>query len=213
MHFEIIDLSHPINSYLPVFPGDPSPEIKALTSIEEKGYRVTELSLSSHIGTHIDSPAHILENGKFLGDYPLSSFYGKGKVLNCVNQKEIDIETISNSLVEEIPDFLLLKTKWDENWDNENYYTNYPVLSIKAAEFLANLPIKGIGIDFPSVDLINAESYFNHSILLQNNILIIENICNLQSIATKDFIFSCFPLSFNRADGSPTRACAIIENK
>jgi hypothetical protein len=46
--------------------------------------------------------------------------------------------------------------------------------------------------------------------LLRNNTIIIENLANLERLPCDQCIFSCFPLSFTDADGSPVRAVAFI---
>lgn len=49
-----------------------------------------------------------------------------------------------------------------------------------------------------------------HKILLKNDIIIIENICNLAQIDKKKFKLIAIPLKLLGASGSPVRALAII---
>ena len=107
-------------------------------------------------------------------------------------------------------DFLLLHTGWNQYWGSEKYFTNYPVLSVEAAHWLTNFSLKGFGLDTISADTADTQDYQVHKALLQKNMIIIENLTNLVDLPSSQFEFSCFPLSFEDADGSPVRAVAFI---
>src|SRR5688572_466450 len=57
-------------------------EFRQLFTFPRDGQRVTEFTMSTHTGTHIDAPSHVLPHGKTLDQFPLSSFYGPGIVLD-----------------------------------------------------------------------------------------------------------------------------------
>jgi len=61
-----------------------------------------------------------------------------------------------------------------------------------------------------SIDREGTPDFPIHRILLDQNILIIENLTNLQGLPRKGFSFSCLPLKFENADGSPVRAVAVV---
>jgi kynurenine formamidase len=48
-----------------------------------------------------------------------------------------------------------------------------------------------------------------HDILLSNDILIVENLCNLDKITPVKGIYSFLPLKLKDSDGSPIRAVFI----
>jgi kynurenine formamidase len=48
--------------------------------------------------------------------------------------------------------------------------------------------------------------------LLKNEIILLENLCNLNQLFGKTFILSCLPIKIKGGDGSPVRACAIIND-
>ncbi|HEY4966176.1 MAG TPA: hypothetical protein VII28_07240, partial [Puia sp.] len=50
-----------------------------------------------------------------------------------------------------------------------------------------------------------------HSILLGNNILIVEHLCNLAAIPDEDFIFSAIPPKFKGVGTFPVRAMARLQ--
>ena len=207
---KIIDLSHPITSDMPVYPGDGSPVFTLESDRASSGYQVSRISLNSHTGTHLDAPAHLLTDSRLIQDYPLSDFIGRGKVLDCSDQTEIGERWLQDALMHPTPEFILFHTHTSRYWGEDRYFHSYPVFSKKAAELLAKYPLKGIGIDAPSFDGPSSASYNNHIQFLGNGILLIENLCNLNCLLNNEFVFSCVPLPLPVSDGSPVRAFAII---
>lgn len=91
----------------------------------------------------------------------------------------------------------------------ENYFKNNPGLSISAAKYLISKKVNLIGIDSPSIDLGKNSKFDVHHMLLKNNILILENLCNLEKIKKSFFKLVVLPLKLKNATGSPVRAVAI----
>lgn len=91
------------------------------------------------------------------------------------------------------------------------YFSDYHVLSLEAANWLTQFGLKGLGLDTISADEVEARDLAVHKIFLRNDTVIIENLANLGELPCNRFIFSCFPLNFENADGSPVRAVAIIQ--
>ncbi|MBW1649382.1 MAG: cyclase family protein [Deltaproteobacteria bacterium] len=212
--FEIIDLSRTLSSDMPIFPGSISSEISSAHTIEKNGFNEKKLLLYSHTGTHIDAPYHILKEGKSLDKFRLDYFMGNSFCIDVSNVKNgvIEIENLisfNNNIKKS--DFLLLYTDKAKFWKTNEYFKSYPVLSEDATKFLADFSLKGIGIDAVSFDFIDSKLLPIHNILLNKNIILIENLCNLKKIINRHFIFCCFPLKIKNADGSPVRAAAIIK--
>lgn len=202
---KIYDLTHKIENNMIAFSPEEKPTIKNIFSIEKDGFNVTSLKFSSHIGTHVDVPFHMLPNGKNICDFSIETFFGKGKCITFNELKNIDFncENIKNI------DYLLIHTGWDKFWNSENYFKDYPVISDEIISKLAFSNLKGIGIDCISPDFYNSINQEKHKELLKNNKIIIENLCSLESLLEKEFYFSCLPLK-SEIDGCPVRAVAII---
>ena len=62
----IIDLTHTITPEMPVYPGTVPPVLESAGTLANRGWRETRLAISSHSGTHMDAPAHILADGSTL---------------------------------------------------------------------------------------------------------------------------------------------------
>ena len=207
---KIIDLSYVICQAMPVYPGDVPPKIKEVSSIEKDGFLERELTLSTHTGTHIDAPSHILSMGKTISDFSLEKFRGMALLID-IEDKIISLEKLVKYKLDiEKSDYVIFRTGWSKYWGKETYYTDYPTLEKKAASWLGSKNIKGIGVDTISVDVINSKELIIHKMLLKEEILIIENLANLEKIEEKQFELVCAPLKIKDSDGAPASVFAII---
>lgn len=210
---QIVDLTHPIAPNMPVYPGTEPPVITTGCSIDENGFVEKKITLYSHTGTHIDAPAHLIKGHFSLDMLAIDHFYGPALLVNFDNftAAAIGIKELKpyQDKIKNV-DFLLLHTGWNRYWGSEKYFTNYPVLSLPAANWLSGLGLKGFGLDTISADTADSRQYLVHKALLEKSMIIIENLTNLASLPGEQFTFSCFPLSFADADGSPVRAVALF---
>lgn len=205
----IIDLTHPIEPGMPVYPGDEEPAITTTATIAKDGYQAQRLILTTHTGTHIDAPAHLIPGGKTLDQFPAAHLQGKTRVVDCRGvQGEITLSRLEPLARLHEAEFILILTGWDRHWGTDGYFTGYPVLAREAALWLAALPIKGIGVDTISLDPPRAESLANHRAFLDRGKLIIENLTHLEDIADQTCRLYCLPLPIAHADGAPARVIA-----
>jgi len=211
---DIIDLSHTIHSAISVYPGSDHPVLKNTAFLEQNGYREKQLVLSTHHGTHIDCPFHLISDGFHTGDAPPDLFFGRGLVVDCRSLTpavSINIDFLQAIKAELAQfDFLLFLTGMDRQWNSPLYSGPFPTLTSDAAGYLTGFNLKGIGIDALSIDPVEDTGLAVHKTLLSGNIIIIENLTGLEKLLNKDFLFCCFPLKIEEGDGSPVRACAIV---
>jgi arylformamidase len=210
----VIDLTHFISSKMPVYPDTETPEIVDSNTIEKNGFAEKLISMSSHTGTHIDAPAHMIKNSNTLDKFDINQFIGEGKVVDIsrIKKKIIEIVDIKADLKKiDTKDFILFYTGWSRYWGRDEYFRDYPILSEELVKYLTGYKLKGIGFDIISIDPVGAVHFTNHMIVFRKNILIIENLKNLETLIGKKFTFFCLPLKIGNSDGSPVRACAIME--
>ncbi len=212
---KIIDLSHNIENNMPAWPGDEPPFIQKVSTHDKDKVQVTGLSMTTHSGTHIDTPRHFFQSGATTDLMDINNFYGKGTLIDCSwfgQQAEIPLDHVFNYRKRlENADFALIYTGWDRHWAKPRYFDHFPVLSVDAVRFITDCKIKGIGLDFPSIDDIGSKTYPNHNHVLGNGMIIIENLTNLSELIDEPFQFAAFPLKIREGDGSPVRAVAFVE--
>ncbi|NDV28725.1 cyclase family protein [Desulfovibrio sp. JC010] len=209
-----IDLTHTIKDGMPVFPGTETPRIEEVFSHEVHGFQEHRLTLFSHIGTHIDAPAHMIKDGTTLDRMETDRFVGPGVCIDCTHRNSADPHISIDDLAayeSEISesDFVILNSGWYKNWGTDKYFKHYPALTPEAARWLTDFDLKGVGVDVISIDSAESGNYEVHSILLEQDTIAIENLTELHLLPADCFLFSCLPLKYENADGSPVRALAI----
>ncbi len=208
----LLDLSHLLTETIPVFPGDPRPRFEIRSTVADTGYYERRLAISSHAGTHMDAPAHMVAGAPTLDRLPLEHFHGPAVALDCRpagSRIEVSFLTARQESLADL-DFVLLFTGWSDRWPEPTYLEPFPALTPEAAEWLAGRGLKGVGVDTISVDTIDSTECPVHRLLLEREMVIIENLAGLTPVLGARFMFSCFPLRLEDADGSPVRAVAHL---
>ena len=205
------DLSQSVEPGMTIYPGDPVPSFGPADGIEAP-WRVADLHLGTHTGTHIDSVSHFIPGGKNVDQYPVSRFILPGIVLSVPGLTEdqaITPEQISAGL-NRLPEggALLFQTGWDQYW-NTDRYLRHPYLSPEAASQVAGSKASLVGIDALNVDSTVQATHHVHHLLLGREILIVENLAHLSLLQPGTvYQFSFLPLRLAGMDGSPIRAVA-----
>ena len=212
----VIDLTHTIESGMPVYPGTEPPILEPANTYDRDGFRETKISMYSHTGTHMDPPAHLFRDRTTLDAFPPEQFIGKALVIDCTSLKEgepITMDHLSRyGTKAETADFLLFYLGWDARWGSEAYFGDYPCIDDSVLEYILEGSYKGIGFDVIGLDPIADGNLTRHKKLFQTrDIINIENLCNLGLCGNDLFWFSCFPLKLGDSDGAPVRAVAWFE--
>lgn len=201
-----IDLSHQIIHGMPTYTTDPDVFINKLKNIKDDRSLLHEFSMGTHTGTHLDVPAHIIEGGKTLEDFPLSRFSGRAIKVEINRYKDLD------NIYEKI-DGIILDTGWYNNFNNpEVYYgSDRPEIPAELLEIILSKKVRIFGCDLPSVDVSGRKEKPIHEALFGADIIIYESLTNLEKLPSlMPFDFYGFPLPFVGLDGSPVRAVANI---
>lgn len=211
-----IDLTYTIKEEMTVFPGTEMPKLINTSNYEKDGFRETSISIYSHVGTHMDPPAHIYPDRTTLDEFPASQFVGKGLVIDCRDLNEGEDITIDCILKygkkAEKVDFLLFNTGWDKYWGTDKYFGDYPCVNDEVLDYVLNGNYKGIGFDTIGIDPVSDENLSRHKKLFKDkDIVNIENLKNLELCRDEIFNFSCCPLKVENSDGAPVRAVAWFE--
>ncbi|MDO5113703.1 MAG: cyclase family protein [Planctomycetia bacterium] len=213
------DLTHPVTPQIPPFPGDSPVQIQTDLTIPENGCLVRTLTCSTHQGTHVDAPAHILPEGKTLDDFPLETFFPKAVVLEMPTLSPETGITLENlSLPDPFPfpgHALLLRTHWEQTAQrfDADYFRNAPFLLPETARWLSQQPIPILGFDLPSPDAFSNSALTCHHLLLEQEILLLENLTHLEPLPTRQPLeLILLPLPIAQAEGAPARAVARLSH-
>lgn len=213
----VIDLSHPLEDGMPVYPGDPVVRIRRATTIEEHGYNVLHVHMGSQTGTHVDAPFHFLDDGARIDQLALELFLAPAVVADVRNKPPHaaitweDLEPVADRLGPGTA--LLLHTGWDVHWGTDAYF-DHPFLHGGAAERLVVAGVRTDGVDALSLDETVQDSepaggFAAHLAVLGAGGVIVENLRGLERIVTPEPVLSVLPLRLAGADGAPVRAVAF----
>jgi kynurenine formamidase len=202
---KIIDLTHKFTKSMPVHSFDDPVSIEKIRNLIDDKYNDWRLSCAMHVGTHIDGPGHLTDSDVLISDFSADKFVGKGYLIDARNKP------IDESLLKDLPLqeglIVLILTGSDKKFGTKEYYDSYPIISVNFAKELVKHKIKMVGIDFFSPD---KYPFDTHKVFFSNNILIIENLTNLESlVGIKDFTIVALPLKLE-TDSALARVIAIV---
>ncbi|MEA4854406.1 MAG: cyclase family protein [Christensenella sp.] len=182
------------------------------------GYTSERVAFNTHTATHIDAPYHHITDGKSIDEMDLSLFCGPAIPIDLFgiaphaeigpNQLEKYDEKIRRG------DIVMLCTGFGEKrgWNSE-YCDNWPYLSVKGADWLAEKGVKGIVIDVMSLGgPRDGEALYQHEMLLGKEIWIGEEYRLPRELLEHErWMMYSFPLKLKGCSGAPVRAVAISE--
>lgn len=210
------DLSRPVESGMPTYPGDPEIHVAPHATFHDDGYRVSALELGSHTGTHVDAPSHTEPEGRTLGEFPVETFRFEARRVDCRDcGARTAIEPDDFPSVSEAVDLLVFDTGWADRWGTDAM-VDHPYLAASTAAWCAERGLH-VATDALSVDPTPSERASGdhptgvpaHHALLGSERLILENLCRLDDLPTR-FTLRAYPLALD-ADGAPVRAVAEFE--
>jgi arylformamidase len=201
----IIDISLPISCVMPIWPGDPRPQLTPVTSLEAEGFQVSQLVLGTHTGTHLDAPRHFIPGGRTIDQVDLDALVGVCRVVEVINT-EGPISRADLQRVELHPgERLLLKTRNSQQPAGPTFTPHFVALDPSAADYVCEQGVRLVGIDGPSIDAWDASDFPSHKRLLGADILILENLV-LRHVVPELYGLIAVPLNLIGADGCPIRA-------
>lgn len=205
---KIFDISVSLSPDTPVFPGQKRFNKKPLFSITKgDGKNISELSLNSHTGTHVDSPFHYIEEGPKIDEVPLGNLVGLARVFELDVRQKIGINDLEPLKIQ-AGEIVLFKTRNSKLWKKKDFTEDYVFLTEQAAKYLATREVRAVGVDYliPE-DLKNMRRPVHH-ILLGKGIILIEGL-DLIEVPAGKYLLVCLPLKIAGGDAAPARAILI----
>ena len=215
----VFDLAQPLFDECPAFPGDPKVRLKLLKTIDTDGFNLETLHLTTHSGTHVDAPSHLLHVDRgAVTDYRPDHFVGPCVVAD-LRHKEDDDEIAAADLepwrgLLEPGDILLLATGWSRfrGTDEERWMHHSPYLSQEGAEWICARGVKGVGIDHFTIGT-TLEQFDRppHETLLRRRIWIVEDIVIPDELLAerRKWLYVGVPLRVQGASGAPVRPVVL----
>ena len=211
----ILDLTREVRNDTKVFPGSPLPKFITWTKMDVHDYDSEVIFMSTHTGTHMDAPSHFTSNGSAIDKISVERFVSDAILIKFTkgsNQLITADEIKASNVSIKQGDTLVLSTLWEKEIEKDYFFSHCPGLAEDAAKYLITKKVNAVCIDSPSIDRGSESSFAVHKLLLSNEILIVENLCNLDKLNCQYFTLIMTPLKLSGATGSPIRAIAVEKN-
>lgn len=215
----LIDVSHTVEDGVITYKGLPAPIIcdylsrEASAKVYSPGtsFQIGKIEMCSNTGTYIDSPFHRYEDGKDLSEIDLASVASIPAVKVTVSEQAMSIDESTFAGLDVNGKAVLIETNWSRHWNTDNYFENHPFLTAGAANWLKEHGAVLVGIDSHNIDDTRGNERPVHTILLGNDILIVEHLCNLDALPEDDFRFYAVPVKVKGFGTFPVRAFGQVE--
>lgn len=225
MGVRLVDLTQEIYQGMPVFPLHQKtmifPNISHQQSKEQIGFEfaTNNLLINEHGPTHSDATYEYDPKGHYIDEMPLEYFYGPAICLDVSHVSPDDyitpsvlktaLEKSGQVLLE--GDIVLLYTgHYNRAYGTEEWLTRYTGLNYEGAKWLADNGVVNIGIDAPAIDNPIDPLFSGHLVCREYQMTNTENLCNLDKVAGKKFLYFGLPLRIRNGTGSPIRAVAVF---
>ncbi|MBN1436071.1 MAG: cyclase family protein [Sedimentisphaerales bacterium] len=207
---EIIDISMPIYEQMLRYPAD-TPFCRRLDNetAEDNGAVVSTITLSAHLGTHIDAPSHYFAGAAGIDELDAGVFVGRARVVDCRGYGVITAEVLERVWLGEVERLLiksdnsrLLAGSGEAGQDGAAY------IDESAAQLCAERKLRLVGFDYISVDPVGSEKQIAHRVLLGGGMAILEGI-DLSAVEPGEYELSCLPVLLRGCEAAPCRAVLI----
>lgn len=203
-----------------VFPGDtPFKRDLVLSFKDSNVINLTALTMSPHIGTHVDAPAHIKGDmsaeKELVGNLPLEPFIGPALVLDLAEKRsgitcgEFDeaLSSVAGLLQDKnLPERILFKTQKKIRYEIFESQYSYFESDLIASAFERGVRL--LGIDAPSADHIDSKKLEAHHELDKRQMSWLENL-DLTSVSSGIYFLIALPIKFMELEASPVRAVLL----
>ncbi|MBI2941936.1 MAG: cyclase family protein [Chloroflexi bacterium] len=211
----VVDLSFPITVQ------DPRGTVRMVPyrTIAEHAAMITLVTFDTHVGTHLDAPAHQVAGAPTLESVDLEKCIGPAAVIDLTSKRlphqliEVaDLEPFAEQV--QTGGRLLIRTDWSDQYGQPGWTDGYPALTVESAQWLVAREIVLLGIDTPSVAPIYLSRKLMvavHAPLLRAGVVVVESLTNLRALGRPKVTFVALPLNLVGTDGCPVRAVAVEE--
>jgi kynurenine formamidase len=235
--FRWVDLSHDFSSETIYWPTARPFQLDSVFQGTTPGgywYEANNFAAAEHGGTHLDAPVHFAEGKESTDRVPLQRLIGPAIVIDVSDSaaanpdyqvRREDLERwAAGEPTRARGTIVLIRTGWGRHWPDRQKYLgttksgaeavpalHFPGIAPDAAELLAgDWQAAAVGIDTPSLDYGQSQSYTTHQILFRASIPGFENVANLDSVPGTGAYVIALPMKIRGGSGGPLRIVAAV---
>lgn len=202
-----IDITLPIDSSHPAWPGDP-PFVHHITAaIGKEGslYNLSRMDISTHFGTHVDAPFHSIANGKTVDELSMDLLVGSCVVAEALEADRLIRPSDLDSQVPQGTARVLIKTINSERYLHDSqFHEEFVALAPESIDFLVSRGVRLIGIDYYSIAPFD-DPVTVHTMFLGLGDTIALEAVDLCRVSAGQYRLICLPMKVKGASGAPAR--------
>ena len=196
------------------------PQFHKYQRLDDAWYIISEITMNTHCGTHIEFPYHHVKEGQDAADYPLSRLIGEGVVIDISpwreNNSKITLPELKSAAAEVIQagDMVFFHTGNDAYYYTDRQHDR-PWFTTECIDWLAHdRGIKLMGVDTSGHEVRSEDGapqpgQPNHELLLGAGIALIEYMTNLDQLLEGRFMAFVLPVRIRGAEAFPVRVVAF----
>ena len=189
-----LDATRALSHGAVVYPGDPVPTVAKRA---RDGFLISDLTMGSHTGTHIDAPDHYLFDGRTVDHLPLDLLIGPCRVIEtratAIGPEELEGQVLGASRV-------LLKTWFSRR---TKFVAPFPALTPAGAAYLIGQGVRLVGTDAPSIEAEGSDGTVHRTLLGPGGAVM--ELLDLANVPPGDYGLIALPLRLQGGDGAPAR--------
>ena len=176
-----------------VYPGDPSPVREVLADMGKGDIiNLTAFSMCAHNGTHLDAPAHFIEDGKTIDELDPAAYLG-----DCFVARHEGNVTAADAVA-------ILQKAAAVNASERILIAGKATVTEAAARVFSEAGIKLLGNESQTVGPETAPMAV-HLILLGADVVLLEGVV-LTNVPEGKYFLTAAPLNLGGCEGAPCRA-------
>jgi arylformamidase len=231
-----LDLTQDFSLHTPAFAGYPGPAIRWIKHLAFDRAGGQEITMTLHVSTHLDAPAHFMTRGKFIGDLTLNFLIGPACVVDLEKMGLGDYDVYG-------PEHRYYPENWTDRSqaDETRYFIRHPGPARAFAEWVLERGVRWIAVDAGSADhplntvirriradeaedaekklgksldeiFPKADYQIMHTLLFPHDIVHIENLGGqIDDVLDQKIQLGCFPWRFQGGEAALCRAVAILQ--
>jgi arylformamidase len=222
---DVIDLSHEVaegmlnmGGWTTAFPVIDTIAKTKTMSQGKMGVASKMILVAEHNGTHIDVPRHFVEDGMSVDQVPLSQLILPGHLLDFTHKgigepiTVADFETAETRSGQRVGPgtAVICWTGVDKVWGRPDMNRLRPYVPAETALWMADRKVTLFATDLIGMD--NPDEWWEptHLAWLSNGVCMVQQLCNLDKLVGKRFLFIAFPIKTVGGTGCPVRAAALV---
>jgi arylformamidase len=175
-------------------------------------YVMSTVQMWSHVGTHMESPFHYLQDGQDCAAIPLERVVGES-VLVDFTDKAVgepvtveDLEERGQDIRE--GDIVFIQTGLSHNYRTPRSHDR-PYFPVETIRWLVDRRISCLGVDCSGIERRDEPTQPSHEMLFKHGIPLIEHLAHLDRLTKERFFVVAVPWRVHGLEASPVSVVAF----